>query len=59
MLYVVALPSWSRVVENCRAAKDRLVTTLVWSAFAVALVPLVSLIWKVLQRAPRSSTASS
>ena len=48
LVYVVALPSWSRVVENGRAAKDRLVTTLVWSAFAVALVPLVALIWKVL-----------
>jgi phosphate transport system permease protein len=48
LLYAVVLPSWSRVVENGRAAKDRLVTTLVWSAFAVALVPLVALIWKVL-----------
>jgi phosphate transport system permease protein len=49
VVYAVVLPSWSRVVENARAAKDRLVTTLVWSAFAVALVPLVALIWKVLQ----------
>jgi phosphate transport system permease protein len=49
LLYGVVLPSWSRVVENGRAAKDRLVTTLVWSAFAVALVPLVALIWKVLK----------
>ncbi len=48
LVYAVVLPSWSRVVENARAAKDRLVTTLVWSAFAVALVPLVALIWKVL-----------
>ena len=48
---------WSRVVENGRAAKDRLVTTLVWSAFAVALVPLVALIWKVLKEgAPVIST---
>ena len=57
LLYGVALPSWSRVVENGRAAKDRLVTTLVWSAFAVALVPLVALIWKVLKEgAPVIST---
>ncbi|QWZ08071.1 phosphate ABC transporter permease PstA [Nocardioides panacis] len=48
LLYAVVLPSWSRVVENARAAKDRLVTTLVWAAFAVALVPLVALVWKVL-----------
>jgi phosphate transport system permease protein len=45
--YAVGLPAWSRVVENARAAKDRLVTNLVWSAFAVALVPLVSLVWQV------------
>jgi phosphate transport system permease protein len=48
LLYAVVLPSWSRVVENARAAKDRLVTTLVWAAFAVALVPLIALVWKVL-----------
>jgi phosphate transport system permease protein len=47
VLYAIALPIWSRLVENGRAAKDRLVTTLVWSAFAIALVPLVSLIWQV------------
>lgn len=48
-LYVVALPAWSRVVEGSRAAKDRLVTTLVWTAFALAIVPLVSLMWEVLR----------
>ena len=57
LVYGVALPSWSRFVENARAAKDRLVTTLVWTAFAVALVPLVALIWKVLKEgAPVIST---
>jgi phosphate transport system permease protein len=49
VLYAVALPGWSRVVENSRAAKDRLVTTLVWSAFAVAMVPLVSLMYSVVR----------
>jgi phosphate transport system permease protein len=48
VVHAVALPAWSRVVENSRTALDRLVTTLVWSAFAVALVPLVSLVTKVL-----------
>ena len=48
-LYAVALPTWSRLVENGRAAKDRLVTTLVWSAFAVAMVPLVSLLLTVVK----------
>jgi phosphate transport system permease protein len=49
LLHVVALPVWSRLVENARAATDRLVTSLVWVAVAVALVPLVSLLWKVVQ----------
>jgi phosphate transport system permease protein len=49
VLYATALPIWSRFVESSRAAKDRLVTTLVWSAFAVAMVPLVSLIFTVLK----------
>jgi len=47
LLYVVVLPGWSRVVENSRAAKDRLVTTLVWTSLAIAMVPLVSMLWKV------------
>ncbi|HET7388485.1 MAG TPA: phosphate ABC transporter permease PstA [Nocardioidaceae bacterium] len=42
--YTAAMPAWSRVVEGGRAAKDRLLTTLVWSAFALACVPLVSLV---------------
>jgi phosphate transport system permease protein len=37
-------------VENRRAAVDRLVTGLVWTAFAIALVPLVSLIWTVVAK---------
>ena len=46
-LYTVGLPFWSLQVEKGRAAKDRLVTILVWAAFGVALVPLASLVWKV------------
>jgi phosphate transport system permease protein len=49
LAYGVALPLWSRLVESPRAAKDRLVTTLVWAAFTVALVPLVSLVWTVVR----------
>ncbi len=47
VLFTIALPLWSLKVEKRRAAKDRLVTALVWVAFGVALVPLGSLIWKV------------
>ncbi|MGI8523566.1 MAG: phosphate ABC transporter permease PstA [Nocardioides sp.] len=39
-LYLVALPAWSASTENRRAATDRLVTGLIWSAFAVAMLPL-------------------
>jgi phosphate transport system permease protein len=35
-------------VEGPRSSKDRLVTGLVWVSFAIALVPLVSLMWEVL-----------
>ena len=49
VIFAVALPVWSRLVENSRAAKDRLVTTLVWAAFAVAMVPLFSLMYTVLK----------
>ena len=47
MLFLVVLPLWSLAVENRRAAVDRLMTSLVWAAFAVALLPLVWLIWTV------------
>lgn len=45
-----ALPVWSAAVEGRRKAVDRLVTTLVYSAFALALIPLSSIIWTVLER---------
>jgi phosphate transport system permease protein len=55
VVYAVVLGSLavygtSRVVEGSRAATDRLVTCVVTTAFAVAMVPLVSLVWTVLSR---------
>ena len=47
LVFAVVLPVWARVVEGSRAAVDRLVTTLVWMALALALIPLVSLLWQV------------
>lgn len=47
LIHLVGLTTWSRVVENARAATDRLVTSLVWVALTLALIPLVSLLWKV------------
>jgi phosphate transport system permease protein len=43
LIYVI-----SRLVEGARQAKDRLVTSLVSTAFIIALLPLVSLIYTVL-----------
>ncbi|MFL6118945.1 phosphate ABC transporter permease PstA [Actinophytocola sp.] len=48
VLFAVALVVVSRIVEGNRAAKDRLATTLMYSAFILALVPLVSLLWTVI-----------
>ena len=48
--YLIVLPVWTAVVENRRAAVDRLVTGLVWTAFGVALIPLAWLLWLVVSR---------
>jgi phosphate transport system permease protein len=47
-LFLVGLPAWSSVVENRRAATDRLMTGLIWSAFAFAVLPLVWLVYVVI-----------
>jgi len=44
------VPLWSRVVEGGRKATDRLVTLLVTSAFGLALIPLGSIMWSVLEK---------
>ena len=46
-LFLVVLPGWSLVVENRRAATDRLMTGLIWTAFGCAVLPLTWLIWVV------------
>jgi phosphate transport system permease protein len=48
VVFAIALVIISRVVEGGRAAKDRLATTLMYSAFMLALIPLVSLLWTVI-----------
>jgi phosphate transport system permease protein len=47
VLFTFGVTTWSAVMENRRSAVDRAMTCLVWSALAIALVPLVSVIWKV------------
>jgi phosphate transport system permease protein len=48
LVFGIAWPVWTHSVEGPRAAKDQLATVLMWSAFAVAMVPLVTLIYAVL-----------
>ena len=50
---VLALPAlyiWSRVVEGPRRAKDRLMTGSIVVAFAIAVAPLISLLYEVVKR---------
>jgi phosphate transport system permease protein len=46
----ISVYAWSRVVEGRRRAADRAVTISVTSAFALALVPLASLLVTVIQK---------
>ena len=46
----VALHVWSRAIEGQRRALDRTVTLLVTSAFGVAMLPLLSVIYTVVSR---------
>jgi len=58
VLYAVTLTITSRVVEGQRRATDRLAAVLVSSAFGLAMIPLVSLVWIVLSRGMRLFNAS-
>jgi phosphate transport system permease protein len=49
VVFLVAMPVWSRLVEGKRAAVDRLVTALIWTAFAIAVSPLVWLLYVVVR----------
>jgi phosphate transport system permease protein len=44
------LYAWSRSVEGPRRAKDRVITLLIASAFALAMLPLISLLYEVAKR---------
>ena len=47
VLYMVAIVVLSVLVEGSRQAKDRLATALVTTAFVIALLPLISLVFTV------------
>ncbi|MBB6118316.1 phosphate ABC transporter permease PstA [Nocardiopsis algeriensis] len=46
--YAIVVVAVSAGVEGGRKAKDRLVTTLVYGCFVLAMLPLVSVLWTVL-----------
>ncbi|WP_182377835.1 phosphate ABC transporter permease PstA [Nocardioides sp. WS12] len=48
--FLVVLPIWSLAVEGRRGATDRLMTGLIWTTFIVAIVPLASLLWRVIDQ---------
>jgi phosphate transport system permease protein len=50
VLGTVALWALARTVEGARKAKDRLVTCLVYGAFGLTMIPLLSLVWEVVRR---------
>jgi phosphate transport system permease protein len=49
VVYAVVIYVWARRVEGKRHATDRIVSILVVSCFTVAMIPLVSLIWTVIE----------
>ncbi|MFS4095094.1 phosphate ABC transporter permease PstA [Streptomyces sp. AF1A] len=50
ILYVLATFAVAARAEGRRQAKDRVATLLVWVAFLLAVIPLVSLIWTTVKR---------
>ncbi|KAA0942993.1 MULTISPECIES: phosphate ABC transporter permease PstA [Streptomyces] len=50
VFFVIASYGVAARVEGPRQAKDRVATSLVWVAFLLAVVPLVSLIWVTVKR---------
>ncbi|MFF3909559.1 phosphate ABC transporter permease PstA [Streptomyces sp. NPDC001848] len=50
ILFLLGTYAVAARVEGRRQAKDRIATSLVWVAFLLAVVPLVSLVWTTLSR---------
>ncbi|MGW2385173.1 phosphate ABC transporter permease PstA [Streptomyces sp. NPDC001658] len=50
VLFVVGTYVIAARVEGPRQAKDRIATSLVWVAFLLAVIPLVSLVWSTISR---------
>lgn len=56
VLYAVSITAISYKIEGRRYATDRFATTMVTVAFGLALIPLVSLLWTVLENGARVIT---
>ena len=54
LIYAPLVTAISWQVEGARWAKDRLATTLVTTAFVIAMVPLVTLVWTVVEGGVRA-----
>ena len=50
LLFLIAYGGWSLSIEGRRHATDRLATTLIAATFIAAVVPLVSVLWTVVER---------
>jgi phosphate transport system permease protein len=50
LVSLVVVYAWARAVEGARRAADRTMTLLIVSAFGLALIPLLSLMFEVLKR---------
>ncbi|WP_282702874.1 phosphate ABC transporter permease PstA [Streptomyces sp. CC219B] len=50
LLFLLGTYVFATRVEGRRQAKDRIATSLVWVAFLLAVVPLVSLVWTTVSR---------
>ena len=50
LVALFATYAWSRAVEGPRRAKDRLMTLGITAAFAIAVAPLISLLYEVVKR---------
>jgi len=50
LAYTVSLYGWTRAIEGPRKATDTLLRTFMWTAFVLAMAPLVSLMWTVVSR---------
>jgi phosphate transport system permease protein len=50
LLFLAGIYTAATLIEGRRRAKNRVATTLIWSAFALALLPLLSVAWTLVSK---------